>query len=108
MSKAGPCGKGDEAAMRGWVAHCQQQENAERGIEAHHHRVTRIRLSWMQDAAYDGIDGGHKEESHQRQHHLQDPISTHGTSSKATLAQSVWSLKSRWACHSGTRSKMSG
>ncbi len=29
MSKAGPCGKGDQATIRPWVANCQQQENAE-------------------------------------------------------------------------------
>jgi len=47
------CAKLDHAAkairpIRRWIPHCDEQENAERDIEAKHHRIASIRISRMQ------------------------------------------------------------
>src|SRR5712692_10317398 len=42
VSKARPCCEGNQAAIRGRVTGCQQQENAECDIKAEHHRQRRL------------------------------------------------------------------
>jgi hypothetical protein len=63
----------DKAAMLRWVTGCQQQENAERGVQAHHHRQRGVLL----DHHHQGINASRKQQSHHDQHNLQHPFSIH-------------------------------
>lgn len=59
VKQARPGGESDEAAMRGWVANGEQQEDAQRDVEGEHHGERRL------DADEDehGIGGGEEEDA---------------------------------------------
>jgi len=67
------CGEGDQAAVRCGVTGGQQQENAERDIDAQHHCQRRLlpreHDQWVNQRAED--------QSHDDQHNLQRTISAH-------------------------------
>lgn len=73
VSEAGPCGEGDQAAVRRWVADCQEQKDAERDVKAEHHGHGGI-LPHKDDH---GISQSQKEHSHTGKRDLQTQFSIH-------------------------------
>src|ERR1700739_4349328 len=69
--------EGDQATMGCWISHCNEQENTEREIDAHHHRVARVRMCRIQYATDGRVNGNRKEQPHQHQHNLQRSFSKH-------------------------------
>src|ERR1039458_2249508 len=102
MSKTRPCRESDQAAIRGWVAGCQQQENAERYVKAHHHRQRGV----LPDKHHQGINTSRKEQSHQHQHDLERPFSPHcGLLINPTLVANFFAMdvtRGLFLCQQGT------
>src|SRR5262249_55285032 len=79
VSEARPCRESDQAAMRGWVTSCQEQEDPQGDIEAKHHRcrVLVVRLPSSPYRRHQWINASHKEKSQQHQHSLEYPLPAH-------------------------------
>src|SRR5207248_440542 len=80
----------DQAAMARWIPHGDKQENTEREIKTHHHRVSGIRIRRIPYTADGWINGRRKQQPHQHQYDLQSPFSKHRTSSCPNLEQTLY------------------